>query len=76
MKKIIVIGGGFTGINVVKQLQDKDDLEIILFDCNNYHLFQPLLYQVAMAGLNPGDIATPLRTIFSGKKNIKVYLSK
>jgi len=57
-----------------KQLKNIQDIEVIIFDSNNYHLFQPLLYQVAMAGLDPADIAYPLRTVFSGIKNIKIYL--
>lgn len=75
MKKVIIIGGGFAGLNVAKHLKNRKDIEIIIFDSNNYHLFQPLLYQVAMAGLDPADIANPLRTIFSGVTNIKIYLA-
>lgn len=74
MKRVIIVGGGFAGLNVAKQLKNIQDIEVIIFDSNNYHLFQPLLYQVAMAGLDPADIAYPLRTVFSGIKNIKIYL--
>ncbi len=75
MKKVIIVGGGFAGLNVAKHLKNRNDVEVIIFDSNNYHLFQPLLYQVAMAGLDPADIANPLRTIFSGVTNIKIYLA-
>ena len=75
MKKVIIVGGGFAGLNVAKNLKNRNDVEVIIFDSNNYHLFQPLLYQVAMAGLDPADIANPLRTIFSGVTNIKIYLA-
>jgi NADH dehydrogenase len=74
MKRVIIIGCGFAGLNAVKYLRNNETLEFIIFDSNNYHLFQPLLYQVAMAGLDPADIASPLRTIFKGRKNIKIYL--
>jgi NADH dehydrogenase len=74
MKRVIIVGCGFAGLNVVKNLKKQSNLEILIFDTNNYHLFQPLLYQVAMAGLDPADIANPIRTIFSGIKNVKIYL--
>jgi NADH dehydrogenase len=72
MKRIIIIGCGFVGINAAKVLGDKDDVDVTLIDRNNYHLFQPLLYQVATAGLSPAEIAVPIRSIFSGYGNIKV----
>lgn len=72
MKRIIIIGCGFVGINAAKVLGNKDDVDVTLIDRNNYHLFQPLLYQVATAGLSPAEIAVPIRSIFSGYRNIKV----
>jgi NADH dehydrogenase len=61
--RVIVIGGGFGGINAVKKLRNKG-FQVVLFDKHNYHTFQPLLYQVATAGLEPDSIAGPLRKIF------------
>jgi len=70
--KVVIVGGGFAGLNVAKGLVNKPGIEITLLDKRNYHLFQPLLYQVAMAGLSPAEIAQPIRGIFSGSKNIRV----
>ena len=64
-KRIVIIGGGFGGIRLVKKLRNKG-YQIILLDKNNYHTFQPLLYQVATGGLEPDSIAYPLRKIFQG----------
>lgn len=72
--QVVVVGGGFAGINAVKKLSQNKDLHITLIDRRNYHLFQPLLYQVATAGLSPADIATPIRSIFSENKNVTVFL--
>lgn len=71
--RVVVIGGGFGGLNVVKTLS-KANLDILLVDKKNHHLFQPLLYQVASAALSPADIATPLREIFSTQKNTTVIM--
>ena len=72
---VVVIGGGFCGLSTVKKLRKKD-VDVSLVDKNNYHLFWPLLYQVAMAGLSPGDIAAPLRAIFSKDKNVRVLMAE
>ncbi len=72
MKKVIIVGGGFAGINAAKKLAGNKNLEITLIDRRNHHLFQPLLYQVAMAGLSPAEIAMPIRSMLSKYKNIKV----
>lgn len=74
-KKVIIIGGGFAGIAVAKKLA-KANCQITIIDKTNHHLFQPLLYQVATAALSPGDIATPIRAIFSKQKNISVVLGE
>ena len=74
-KKVVVIGGGFGGISLIKNL-NKLDFDITLIDKNNYHLFQPLLYQVAGSVLSPSDIAVPLRWIFRKQKNTKIYLDE
>ena len=73
-KKVVVVGGGFGGLNVAKALGNKPGIEVVLIDRMNHHLFQPLLYQVAMAGLNPADIAMPIRTILAPYSNIHIYM--
>ena len=73
--KIVVVGGGFGGISFIKNLS-KANVDITLIDKNNYHLFQPLLYQVAGTVLSPSDIAVPLRWIFRKQKNVKVNLDE
>ena len=66
--RLVILGGGFAGITLVKKLRDLP-LQIVLFDRNNYHTFQPLLYQVATAGLEPDSIAGPLRKQLESIKN-------
>lgn len=68
---VVIIGGGFGGINAAKQLGNQP-LKVTLIDKRNFHLFQPLLYQVATGGISPGDIAHPLRMIFRDYDNILV----
>lgn len=75
-KRVIIIGGGFAGVSAARALSNKKNIEVFLVDRRNHHLFQPLLYQVAMAGLNPSDIATPLRRIFTDAKNVQVIMSE
>ncbi|MES2790651.1 MAG: NAD(P)/FAD-dependent oxidoreductase [Planctomycetota bacterium] len=72
MKRVLIIGGGFVGLNAAKGLGGVPDLEVTVVDRTNHHLFQPLLYQVAMAGLSPADIAAPIRSLLSGYRNIRV----
>ncbi|MEL6689723.1 MAG: NAD(P)/FAD-dependent oxidoreductase [Pseudomonadota bacterium] len=74
-KKIVIVGAGFGGLAAAKQLA-KADVEITLLDKRNYHLFQPLLYQVATADLSPADVAWPIRGIFSDQKNVRVALTE
>lgn len=71
-KKVLIIGGGFAGLNAAKAFADDSRVSVTLIDRRNHHLFQPLLYQVAMAGLSPADIAAPLRSILSEQKNVRV----
>ncbi len=75
-KIVVIVGAGFAGLNAAKALSMYPDLYVILLDQKNHHLFQPLLYQVATAGLNPGDIAVPIRSQFSGNDNVEVHLGK
>lgn len=69
LPRVIIIGGGFAGINLAKALR-KAPFQLVLIDKNNFHLFQPLLYQVATAGLEPSSIAFPIRGIFKKQHNL------
>ena len=61
-KRVVIVGGGFAGLNAAKILgRNERQFEVVVIDRSNHHLFQPLLYQVAMAGLSPADIAAPIR---------------
>lgn len=75
-KVVVVIGGGFGGLQVAKGLRNAKGVQVILIDRRNHHLFQPLLYQVAMAGLSPAEIATPIRTVFSRAPNVRVVMAE
>lgn len=75
-KKVAIVGAGFGGVSATKALCKNTNIEVHLIDRRNYHLFQPLLYQVAMAGLNPSDIAIPIRKLFSKNKNVIVTLAE
>lgn len=72
---VVVVGAGFAGVHVVKQLRNVR-CNVAIFDRHNYHLFQPLLYQVASAALSPGDIAYPIRRIFRSQANVSVVLGE
>jgi NADH dehydrogenase len=67
MKKIVILGGGFAGLNAARKLRGVNDIEVTVIDRENHHLFQPLLYQVAMAALSPADIAAPIRSLLTGR---------
>lgn len=73
--RVVVIGGGFGGIQFMKHLRIKD-VQVVMLDRHNYHTFQPLLYQVATAGLEPDSIAAPLRKVFDDKKNFFFRMAK
>lgn len=73
-KEVIVIGGGFAGLNAAKALAGQDEVHVTIIDRRNHHLFQPLLYQVATAGLSPADIAVPIRSIVRSSRNVAVHL--
>ncbi len=75
MPRVVIIGGGFGGLQLVKGLKNKD-FQVVLLDRNNYHTFQPLLYQVATAGLEPDSIAFPIRKIFKKYKNFHFRLAE
>jgi NADH:ubiquinone reductase (H+-translocating) len=76
LKHVVIIGGGFAGLNAAKVLEEDRDVRVTIVDQRNHHLFQPLLYQVATAGLSPADIAMPIRSIFRGQKNVAVHLGR
>ena len=71
-KHVVVVGAGFGGLNAVKTLGNAAGVEVTVIDRSNHHLFQPLLYQVAMAGLSPADIAAPIRSLVSSFRNVRV----
>jgi NADH:quinone reductase (non-electrogenic) len=72
---VVIIGGGFAGLNAARALA-RAPVRVTLIDRRNHHLFQPLLYQVATAALNPSDIATPIRRILRNQKNVEVLLAE
>jgi len=72
--RVVIIGAGFGGLSAAKTLS-RGSFELTLIDRYNYHLFQPLLYQVATAALSPADIAAPIRTIFRHRPNVSVFLA-
>ncbi len=73
--RVVIVGGGFGGLNVARSLA-QSPVSITLIDRRNHHLFQPLLYQVATAALNPSDIAIPIRRILRSQKNVEVLLAE
>jgi len=73
--RVVVVGAGFAGINAAQKL-GKLPVEVTVIDRTNHHTFQPLLYQVALAVLSPGDIAQPIRRILSGHENIEVLMDE
>ena len=73
--RVVIVGGGFGGLYAAKGLR-RAPVELTLVDRRNYHLFQPLLYQVATGALSPGEIASPLRHVLSGNPNTSVWLAE
>src|SRR5437879_1926197 len=73
--RVVVVGGGFGGLYAAKAL-GRLPVEVTLIDQRNFHLFQPLLYQVATGGLSPGDIASPLRFVLRRHQNTEVLLAE
>lgn len=75
MKKVVIVGAGFGGLEAAKAFR-KASLDVTLIDKSNHHLFQPLLYQVATAGLSPADIAAPIRQVLRKQQNVKVVMAE
>ncbi|MEQ1473673.1 MAG: FAD-dependent oxidoreductase, partial [Candidatus Acidiferrum sp.] len=73
--RVIILGGGFGGLSAAQKLK-RAAVEVILIDRRNFHLFQPLMYQVATGSLSPGEIAAPLRGVLSRQKNTRVLLGE
>ncbi len=73
--RVVIVGGGFGGLNAARELAHAP-VQITLIDRRNHHLFQPLLYQVATAALNPSDIASPIRRVVRDQKNVEVLLAE
>lgn len=75
LTRVVIVGGGFAGIELVRELS-KSNVQIVLVDKHNYHTFIPLLYQVATAGLSPGDISSPLREFLRDNRNFHFRMAK
>ncbi len=76
LKRVVIVGAGFGGLVLARELSKRSDLQIVLIDKNNYHQFQPLFYQVAMAGLEPSSISFPLRKVFQSKHNVHIRVTE
>lgn len=74
--EVVIVGGGFAGLGCAQRLAEHDHVRVTLIDRNNYHQFQPLLYQVATSLLSPSDIAHSLREVFAGQDNADVKLAE
>jgi NADH dehydrogenase len=75
-RRVVIVGGGFAGLGCAQRLADHKDVEVTLIDRNNYHQFQPLLYQVATSQLAPSDISHSLRGVFTDRPNVNVVLAE
>ncbi len=73
--RVVIVGSGFAGLQAALHLADKP-VKVLLIDRRNHHTFQPLLYQVALAALSPGDIAQPIRSIFRNRRNVEVLMDE
>jgi NADH dehydrogenase len=71
-RQVVIVGAGFAGLNAAKRLGDVENIAVTVLDRENHHLFQPLLYQVAMAALSPADIAVPIRSLLARYRNVRV----
>lgn len=74
--RVVIVGAGFAGLKAARRLARRADLQVTLIDKNNFHLFQPLLYQVATTGLNPSEISSVVRGNFSHDRNVRVIKAR
>src|ERR1700753_95125 len=75
-RHVVIVGGGCAVLGCAQTLADRDDVAVTLIDRNNYHQFQPLLYQVATSQLASTDVAHSLRGVFAGQDNVDVHLAE
>src|SRR3954466_3986503 len=75
MPRVLIVGGGFGGLYAARRFR-REPVDVTVVDRRNHHVFQPLLYQVAMAALSPGDIASPIRWILRRETNVEVLLGE
>ena len=75
IKKVVIVGGGFAGVNLAKKLANDSRFHVTLVDKNNYHFFPPLLYQVSTAFIENSNISYPFRRMFQNKKNLRFFLA-
>lgn len=75
-KRVVIVGAGFAGIRLARNLEKNKAFQVVLLDKNNFHQFQPLFYQVATAGLEPSAISFPLRKLFQDKENVHFRMAK
>src|SRR5690349_12230865 len=75
LPRVVIVGGGFGGLDAARALR-KAPVRVTIVDRNNHYLFQPLLYQVATAGLSPADIAAPIRNILRHQRNVEVLMAE
>lgn len=75
-KRVVIVGGGFAGLTLARKLSKSKRFQVVLVDKNNYHQFQPLFYQVAMAGLEPSSIVFPLRKVFQNNNDVLIRVTK
>lgn len=74
--KVVIVGAGFGGLSTARSLARAENIDVTIIDRNNYHLFQPLLYQVATTSLSPSEIAYPIRAALGAQRNARVLLSE
>lgn len=73
--QVIIVGAGFAGLKLARELNNREGISVLLLDRLNYHQFQPLFYQVATAGLDPSNISFPLRKVFQGSRNVRIRIA-